>query len=220
MLTLTWFVSTVAVSLLAIVTLSSELNDSCDGNIALCDTAGQFCDTLNSVGAGANTCQLAQPGYYAPGTDGTQYVPGEGNCASIDGLGCSTSAGSTTVHACTGDTSQPDSGPATACRTDVPTAAPTAVPTAVPTAAPTEYVLVIPSWVGVIGTLSLVFCVCFALCCCRKGEGYKKKIYEMMEEAKIDVDNSDLEHGDDDDDDDDDFDDDETNQITPVKNMA
>ncbi len=69
----------------------------------------------------------------------------------------------------------------------IPTSQPTSLPTSLPTSAPTVYVLVIPQTVVVIGILALVGCFCFAICCCRKAEGYKKKIYYMLEEAKIDV---------------------------------
>jgi len=88
-------------------------------------------------------------------------------------------------------------------------------PTAAPTAAPTEVILVIPSWVLVLTIITFIFCVCFALMCCRKGEGYKRKIYEMMEEAKLDQEDVYDEEGESDEDE---WDDGDTLQTTPTKN--
>ena len=82
-----------------------------------------------------------------------------------------------------------------------PTGQPSGSPSQVPTFAPTEYVLVVPSWILVILVLGSIFCICFALLCCRKGDGYKKKIYDMMDEAKLDQDKDQMEGENDDDDD-------------------
>ena len=82
-----------------------------------------------------------------------------------------------------------------------------------PTPAPTEVILVVPSWVVVILVLILLSCLCVCVFC-GKGEGYKRKIYEMMEEAKLDQDELI-----DDAEDDSDYDEDEyTVQTTPTKN--
>ena len=99
------------------VVLGSVVGENCSSAVTVCNTPGQFCDTGNVVGGGANTCQLAQAGYYATG-DGTQQVPGAGNCASAAGSSCSAATGATTTFACTGTSYQTDStNPVTACST-------------------------------------------------------------------------------------------------------
>ena len=60
-------------------------------------------------------------------------------------------------------------------------------PTSYPTSQPTPLVLFVPEYVVVWGAVAILFCLCGAVCCCRKGAGYKKKIYQMMDEAKVGV---------------------------------
>jgi len=66
-----------------------------------------------------------------------------------------------------------------------PTGQPTSYPTTYPTSRPTAHILYVPEYVVVWGALVLAFCLCVAVCCCRKGKDYKKKIYQMMDEAKV-----------------------------------
>ncbi len=81
-----------------------------------------------------------------------------------------------------------------------------------PTPAPTEVILVVPSWVVAVFVLILLSCLCVSVFC-GKGEGYKRKIYEMMEEAKLDQDEL-IDDAEEDSDDEDE----NTVQTTPTKN--
>ena len=72
--------------------------------------------------------------------------------------------------------------------TYAPTAQPTAYPTSFPTSQPTPIQIYISENFVFYGTFLFAVCLCIAICCCRKGSEYKRKIYLMMDEAKIDVD--------------------------------
>ena len=84
----------------------------------------------------------------------------------------------------------------------VSTTAPTTAATAAPSVAETLY---IPNEIVAVIVVLGIFVLCGVLCClCTSAEG-KRKIYEMMEEAKLEVDKADLvvdddESGDEDDD--------------------
>ena len=55
-----------------------------------------------------------------------------------------------------------------------------------------EYILYVPSGVlAVLVLLGLCF-LCMVYCCCIKASTSKNKIYEMMEEAKLDINKEDL----------------------------
>ena len=62
----------------------SSVGDDCSSDVLVCNTAGMFCDTTDAVGSGANTCQLAQPGYYASGS-GMQIACPLGSFSSVSG---------------------------------------------------------------------------------------------------------------------------------------
>ena len=86
-------------------------------------------------------------------------------------------------------TGQPTGSPS-AQPSGIPTGQPTTYPTSYPTSQPTPIRIYISDDIIVYSTLLFLFCLCVAVCCCRKGVNYKKKIYQMMDEAKIDVDKS------------------------------
>jgi hypothetical protein len=78
------------------------------------------------------------------------------------------------------------------------------------------YLLFVPSWVLGLMIVSGILCL-ICLWVSRKGEGHKKKIYGMMEEAKLDVEELARDPYADDDDDDD-YDDETLQTNTPPKN--
>jgi hypothetical protein len=82
--------------------------------------------------------------------------------------------------------------------------APTESPTQYPTSSPTVLILVVPQFWVYMMYLSGIACICVFICCCRKSAEYKRKIYQMMEEARIDVDPDQVQHDPEDDDEDED----------------
>lgn len=92
-------------------------------------------------------------------------------------------------------TGQPSSQPTgfpSAQPSSLPTGQPTSYPTSLPTSQPTPITIYVSEDIIIYGTLLFLFCLIVAVCCCHKGSGYKKKIYQMMDEAKIDVDDKDV----------------------------
>ena len=58
--------------LFALLPLAISVGEDCTGDVTICNTAGEFCDIGNVIGAGGDLCQLARVNYYATG-DGSIY---------------------------------------------------------------------------------------------------------------------------------------------------